>query len=271
MSGANVENLVNFFGDDEVFLMAIPVALQLYSVREDAGRDLAGVLKAVAGMGYDGVEFAGFYGHDAQIVRALLDENSLRVAGAHVGIDLLLGDALAETVAFHQEIGNTRLIVPGLGDKYRSSTAAWQETARTMNGIAAALRPHGMQTGYHNHTVEFAPFEPGGELPWDTFFGSTDPDVIMQFDTGNAMHGGANALPFLQRYPGRAQSVHLKEFSLTNDKALLGEGDVPFADIFAVCETTGGTQWYVIEQESYPYPPIESVDRCLQNLRKMGK
>jgi sugar phosphate isomerase/epimerase len=78
--------------------------------------------------------------------------------------------------------------------------------------------PEGLQTGYHNHAIEFQPFEPGGELPWDTFFGNTNPQVIMQFDTGNALHGGADALPFLKRYPGRAKSVHLKEYDPTTTK-----------------------------------------------------
>ena len=140
-----------------------------------------------------------------------------------------------------------------------------------MNDIAAALAPWGMQTGYHNHTIEFKPFEPGGELPWDTFFGHTDASVIMQFDTGNAMHGGANALPFLQKYPGRAKTVHLKEYSATNPDALIGEGEVPFDEIFAVCESTGGTEWYIVEQESGIYSPMECIDRCLQTLRAMGK
>ena len=249
----------------------IPIGLQLYSVREEAAKDLAAVLSAVQKMGYDGVEFAGFYNHDAATVKKLLDDNGLKVCGAHVGIDTLLGDELERSVEFHRTIGNEYLSVPGLGEKWRSSTDAWKETARTMNGIAERLAPHGMKTGYHNHAIEFKPLEEGGELPWDTFFGNTSPDVIMQFDTGNALHGGAEALPFIQRYPNRALSVHLKEHSESNPKALIGEGDVPWPDIFSACETVGGTKWYVVEQESYAYPPLECVDRCLQNLRAIGK
>ena len=105
----------------------IPIALQLYSVRDDAAKDLAGVLSAVAKMGYDGVEFAGFYGHSAEDVRKLLDDNGLKMAGAHVGIDTLLGDELEKSVEFHRTVGNQYLIVPGLGEKWRSSTDAWKE------------------------------------------------------------------------------------------------------------------------------------------------
>ena len=93
----------------------------------------------------------------------------------------------------------------------------------------------------------------------------------MQLDTGNAMHGGADPIPFLERYPGRAVTVHLKEFSRTNPKVLLGEGEVRWEEVFRLCESVGGTEWYIVEQESYPYPPLESVERCLKNLRAMGK
>jgi len=249
--------------------MAIPIALQLYSVREDAARDLPGVLAAVKKMGYDGVEFAGYYGRNADELKKLLDDNGLKVAGTHIGLDTLLGDQLAPTVDFNRTIGNTYLIVPGLAENHRNSAAAWKATAGIFNEIAERLQPLGMQTGYHNHHVEFQPMD--GQLPWDIFFGNTRADVIMQFDTGNAMHGGADAVPFLERYPGRATTVHLKEYSKTNDKALIGDGDIPWQRIFELCETSAGTQWYIVEQESYAYPPMECVDRCLQNLRKMGK
>ncbi|HEU5086127.1 MAG TPA: sugar phosphate isomerase/epimerase [Roseiflexaceae bacterium] len=248
---------------------AIPIALQLYSVREDAARDLAGVLDQVAKMGYDGVEFAGFYGHDAQAVKKLLDDTGLKMAGAHVGIDTLLGDELQRSIEFHQTIGNRFLIVPGLPEQRRNSRAAWLDTARTMNEIAEKLQPLGMRTGYHNHHIEFTPMD--GEMPWDTFFGNTRKDVVMQFDVGNAMHGGADAAPYLERYPGRATTVHVKEYAINNETALIGEGDVPWGRIFELCETIGGTEWYIVEQESYAYPPMECVDRCLQNLRAMGK
>jgi sugar phosphate isomerase/epimerase len=247
----------------------IPIALQLYSIRKDAEADLAGVLKAVAQMGYDGVEFAGYYGWSAADLKKVVADNGLKVAGAHVGLDTLLGDRLKESIDFHRAIGNQFLIVPGLGEQYRNSAAAWKNTAGIFNEISTKLRPEGMWTGYHNHHIEFTPMD--GELPWDIFFGNTDKDVVMQLDSGNALHGGADIVPFLERYPGRALSVHLKEYSATNDKALIGEGDVRWDDVFDVCERAGGTQWYVVEQESYAYPPMECVERCIKTLREWGK
>ncbi len=247
----------------------IPIALQLYSLRDDAARDLPSILEAVANMGYQGVEFAGYYGHSAEDVRKLLDDNGLVCCGGHLGIDTLLGDELKRTIDFQQTLGNRFLIVPGLPGHRTSSKAAWLETAGLMNHIAEQLEPFGMRTGYHNHHTEFKELE--GELPWDTFFGNTSDKVIMQFDTGNAMHGGAEAGPFLRKYPGRAATVHLKEFSSTDNNALVGEGEVKWAEIFELCETIGKTEWYVVEQESYAFSPLECVEKCLKNLRAMGK
>src|SRR5438094_6516248 len=107
----------------------IPIGLQLYSVREDAAKDLPGVLKAVAKMGYEGVEFAGYYGHSAQDVRKMLDDNGLKCCGGHLGLDTLLGDALPATIEYQQTLGNKFLIVPGLGPQRTNSKAAWLETA----------------------------------------------------------------------------------------------------------------------------------------------
>lgn len=249
--------------------MAIPIALQLYSVREQCAQDLPGTLAAVAKMGYVGVEFAGYHGRSAQELKKLLDDNGLKVAGTHTGIDTLLGDQLEYTVEFNRTIGNRFLIVPGLPEERRNSRTAWLETARLMNEAAERVAPHGMRVGYHNHWIEFKPME--GELPWDTFFGNTRRDVVMQLDTGNALHGGVDPIPFLRKYPGRAATVHLKEHSASNDKALIGEGDVRWDEFFSLCESIGGTEWYIVEQETYAYPPLKCVDRCLQNLRRMGK
>jgi sugar phosphate isomerase/epimerase len=247
----------------------IPIGLQLYSVRKDCERDLPGTLKAVAEMGYDGVDFAGYYGYEAKEIRVMLDDLGLKTCGGHLGLSTLLGDELKRTVEFQRTLGNKYLIVPGLPEPRRNSRAAWQETAKLFNEIAEKLKPEGMLTGYHNHAIEFTPMD--GEMPWDTFFGNTRKEVIMQLDTGNALHGGADPVPFVEKYPGRAITVHLKEYSKANPRALIGEGDVRWDDIFRLCETIGGTEWYIVEQESYAYPPLECVDRCLKALRKMGK
>lgn len=249
--------------------MSIPIGLQLYSVRKACEEDLPGTLKAVAEMGYDGVEFAGYHGRSAEELRRMVSDVGLQVCGTHIDLETMLGDELERTVEYNNTIGNKFLVVPGLPGERTSSRNAWLDTAGVFNEVAAKLKPLGMYTGYHNHHTEFAPMD--GEMPWDTFFGNTSPEVVMQIDLGNCLHGKADPVQFLERYPGRALTVHLKEYSSTDDTALIGEGDVRWQDVFQLCEATGKTEWYIVEQESYAYPPVECVDRCLQALRKMGK
>lgn len=91
----------------------------------------------------------------------------------------------------------------------------------------------------------------------------------MQLDLGNAMSGGADPLVYLKRYPGRTGTIHLKEYSATNKNAMIGEGDVKWAEVFRLCRTLGGTRWYIIEEEKDAYPPLEGIDISLKNLKKM--
>ncbi len=245
----------------------IMIGLQLYSVRDACAKDLPGALKAVAKMGYTGVEFAGYYDRSAQELRKMLAENHLKCYGTHIGLDTLIGDNLEKTVEFNKVLGNKFLVVPWIPTEKRNTRAALLETTKLFNEVAAKLKPHGMILGYHNHTDEFMPVE--GELPWDTFFGHTDKDVAIQFDIGNALEGGVQAAPFLAKYPGRVLSVHVKDHSTSNPKALLGEGDENWSEVMPLLKGKAGTKWFIIEQENGAYPPMECVEKCLRNFEKM--
>lgn len=246
------------------------IALQLYSIRNDCSKDLEGTLKAVAEMGYEGVEFAGYHERSAENLREILDNLGLKVAGTHIGLNTLLGEELDKTVEFNRTLENRFLIVPWIPEEMMNSNAKCLETANLFNDISKKLKKEGMRVGYHNHMFEFKIVD--GKRIWDTFFGSTVPDVVMQLDTGNAMHGGVDAediLEIVRRYPGRATTVHIKEFSSKNPNALIGEGDMKWKEFFELCEKIGRTEWYIVEQESYAYQPLECVKRCIENIRKM--
>jgi sugar phosphate isomerase/epimerase len=245
------------------------IGLQLYTVRDDCAKDLPGVLKAVGKMGYSGVEFAGYYGRSAQELRKMLDEDGLKCYGTHIPLDTLLGDNFEKTVEFNKVLGNKMLVVPWIPEERRNTRAALLKTTKLFSEIAKKLKPHGMYLGYHNHMDEFKPVD--GELPWYTFFGNTSKQVIIQFDTGNAMEAGAQAAPFLAKYPGRVLSVHVKDYSASNPKALLGEGDVHWNEVMPLITGKAGTRWFIIEQETYPYPPLECAERNLRTFEKMLK
>jgi sugar phosphate isomerase/epimerase len=254
----------------------IPVALELYSVRQDLARDPAGTLKAVAEMGYTGVEFAGAPVLPAAEVRAMLDDVGLVCCGWHTPFAMVEDDRLAETVAYNQTVGNPYVIVPGIPAELRKTREDWLRLAKFFNKLAGKLAAYRMQTGYHNHHVEFTPLD--GEWPWHTFFRNTDRSVIMQIDTGNALNGGAETVPLLKEYPGRSQTIHLKPFDAakaTGDfrdgfRTMIGEDGTPWQEIFELCETIADTKWYIVEYETDLYPPLEGVERCLRALQALG-
>jgi len=255
----------------------IPIGLELYSVRHDLAEDAAATIKAVAAMGYEGVEFAGPPQHEAAELRKMLDDNGIVCCGWHTPFALVQDDKLEETIAFNRTLGNPHIIVPGIPAELRQSRDDWLKLADVFNALADKLAPHGMKTGYHNHNIEFTELD--GEQPWDTLFGHTNAGVIMQLDTGNAASGGGDCVAILERYPGRAGTVHLKPYHAEKGaedrragfQPVIGDDTLPWDDIFRLCETTGGTEWYIVEYESDAYPPLEAVDRCLKALKAMGK
>jgi len=246
----------------------IPIGLQLYSVRTDCAKDLPAVLAAVSKMGYKGVEFAGYYGRKADELRKLLDDNGLVCCGTHIGVGALRAKSFDATVDFNKTIGNKYLIVSGMGKAELGSAEAIKKTAAEYNELAAKAKPLGMYVGYHAHGGDFRKID--GQTVWDLFFSQTNPDVAMQMDIGNCLSGGGDPIATLNKFPGRSLTVHLKEHGGPRG-APVGEGTVPWKEVFRICESTGGTQWYIVEQESYAGTPLESVKACIDNLKKMGK
>ncbi len=242
----------------------VPFAVQLYSLREQCQTNLPGMLTAVSKIGFKGVEFAGYHGFQAAELRKLLDENSLIACGSHTQFDTLQGDKLKETIEFNHTIGNKFLIVPWL---VGLSKPGWLDMAKKFNDISAALKPEGMFVGYHSHQHDFAKLD--GEYPWDILFSHTNPAVIMQLDTGNCRTGDADPLTELQKYPGRARTIHIKAFG-GGPESVIGEDKIDWPPIFAFCETRGGTDWYVLEHETSK-DPLDAVTRSFAALKKMGK
>ncbi len=248
----------------------IPVGVQLYSVRDDYARDWTGTLEQIKKMGYAGVEFAGDYGgKTATEVRRMLDELELKACGAHIGVEEIMSETLRKTAEFHQALGNKYLIVPGLPEKYRNSVKAWLETADLFNLIAEHLVPYGLQVGYHNHDEEFHQLE--GQIPFDLFFGHTNKNVIMQLDIHHVLYGSGDPVACLKRYPGRAVTMHMSDYLPDDQIVYLGDGQAPWEEIFDLVDSQGRTDWYIVEQEGYRVPPMQSIAICLDGMRRMGK
>jgi sugar phosphate isomerase/epimerase len=252
----------------------IPVALQLYAVRGEVQKDLPATLQSVAKLGYVGAEPWGYngeavewMGRPAREVRKLYDDNGLKCCGIHLTTGALLGDNLKRTIELNATLGNSFLIVAMDKDRM-SSKAGIMELAKILNEVADKLKPHNMLTGYHAHGFDFALVE--GQIAWDVLFSNTRKEVIMQMDIGNCMSGGGDPIAMLRKFPGRALSVHLKDFGGPPD-SVIGEGKADWPTVFDLCEKTHKTQWYVVEECSKDGTGFEFPKRALANLRKMGK
>ncbi|QQE10450.1 sugar phosphate isomerase/epimerase [Planctomycetota bacterium] len=254
----------------------IPVGLQIYSIRQDAEKDLPRVLKEIASWGIDGVEFAGFYNHSASDIRKMLDDNNLKVFSSHTPIHLLEAD-LFEQADFHAEIGCDSLIVNWIPLNKRDSEEATKQTAEQFTQLLNQLKTYNQHFGFHCHAEDVIPLSTG-KSPWQILGENTPDAFIMQYDTANGMHGGADPVLPIKQMPGRSKILHLKEFKGTpgtesgQGKAVLGEGDVPWQDVFEAAETVGGTEVYIIEQEGHPtLSPMDAARKCVENLKAMGK
>jgi sugar phosphate isomerase/epimerase len=249
--------------------MPLPIALQLYSVRNDASKDLMGVLDQVAAMGYDGVEFAGYYGYEPEAIRAKLDVLGLKAEGTHTGIAELAPERFENTVALHKILGCEYVIIPWMPKEKRNTAAACEATCAELTELTKKLEDVGLRLGFHAHGDDMDVLD-NGKTAYHMLGEGTPDSFIMQYDTANGTSGGADPVQPIRDFPGRNVSLHLKGYSKTTGHgALIGEDDIPWKEVFAAAENGGGTVWYVIEHEDETIAPLEAVKICLDNVRKM--
>lgn len=250
------------------------IGLQLFSVRGECRKDLPGTLKAVHDIGYGAVEPWGYdggtvewQGVPAKDLRKMLDDHGLTCCGMHLHTGALLGDNLARTVELNQTLGNRYLIIAM--DKSRMSSAAGiRELADILSDVAGKLKPLGMFTGYHAHGFDFERI--GDQTAWDILFSSTPADVVMQLDIGNCANGGGDPIAILRKFPGRARSLHLKDYG-GPEGSVIGEGKADWKEIFRLCDTLHKPEWYVVEEGGKDGLGFDVSKRSLESLRRMGR
>lgn len=250
----------------------IPVGLELYSVRDELHKDLPGTVRAVAKMGYQCVEFFSPYmawsTQQAKDIRALLDELNIRCYSTHNGPNSFVGAGLEKSTELNQILGSKYIVMASAG---RTATLDdWKKVAETLSAAAEKLKPAGIKTGYHNHQAEFKPLD--GKRPMEVLAANTGKDVMLQLDVGHCIETGADPVAWINQNPGRIQSLHLKDWSrdpAVGFKALLGEGVVPWKQVFEAAETTGGAEFYLVEQEGSRFSAPETAEKCLAEYKKL--
>jgi sugar phosphate isomerase/epimerase len=249
---------------------SIPMGLELYSVRNALKQDPEGTVRAVAQMGYQGVEFYAPYFEwseaQARQMRKLLDDLGIRCFSTHNDASYVGKDNIARARDLNLILGSKYVVVasakPGTGPD------GWNTVADLLNSAAAELEPAGLKAGYHNHDLEFTPVD--GHRPIETLAKKTKPSVMLQLDVGTCVQAGSDPVAWIRANPGRIHSLHCKDWSPDPAKGytvLFGEGVAKWKDIFAAAEATGGIEYYLMEQEGSRLSELDTARECLTSYR----
>ncbi len=266
----------------------LKVAYQLYSARDDVEKGMLPVLKKLAKMGYDGVEFAGFFGHSAKEINEMLAETKLKAASSHVPVAEMKKD-LDGVIAFHKKIGCKHIAVPYLEEAYRPGQPGFADMIRFLFEAGRKCRQQGIKLLYHNHDFEFV--KVSGMYGLDFMYASL-PEKYLQteIDTCWVKYAGVDPVSYVKQYKGRAPVLHLKDYngvhSDTAPYALIGLDDPqtstestfafrPFGhgvqDVKALLKAgqEAKVQWFVVEQdESKDMPALQAAELSLRSIRE---
>lgn len=269
------------------------VGLQLYSVRDEMEKNFFGTLKAVREMGYDYVEFAGYYGHSAAEVRSMLDELGLVCISVHQGPDLFIRQG-QEAVDYLTVIGAKYCAIPWYGiENYRDGK--FDQTMALFAKVSDLLAKSGIRLTYHNHDFEFQDLN--GKPILEQIYDALGDKIEGEIDTCWARYAGADPCALLRKYAGKMKTLHLKDYicgkpaagpayALIDDSGKaseplseedngfrfvpLGQGLQDFPAILAAAGDAG-IEYVIVEQDqSYETPSPEAARQSREYLRSLG-
>ena len=248
----------------------IPVGLELYSVRNALAKDLMGTVQAVAKVGYQCVEFyAPYYAWTpdyAKLVRQQLDGLGVTCHSTHNDSRTFTPDGLGKAIELNHILGARYIVMAHPGRV--SGVDGWKRVVEMLNRSNATMAAQDLHAGYHNHDLGWKPVD--GQKPIEMIASGTDKSIMLQLDVGTCLETGNDPVAWIEKNPGRIRSMHVKDWSPEKGyQVLFGEGIAPWKKIFAAAESTGGIEYYLIEQEGSRYPELETADRCLKAYRAL--
>lgn len=192
--------------------MSLPVAVQLYSVRDEMEKDFYGTIRKMKELGYDGVEFAGLFGEEPKKIKDFCDEIGIVPISAHVPYYDMLKDP-EKVLSDYAEIGCKYVAVPYLTEECRPGTDGFDDTVKGIKKIAEAAKKLGIQLLYHNHDFEFV--ELNGKYALDVLYSTISEDLLKtEIDTCWVNVAGVNPAEYIEKYSSRSPVVHLKDFRM---------------------------------------------------------
>jgi sugar phosphate isomerase/epimerase len=249
---------------------SIPIGLELYSVRNELKKDTEATVRAVAQMGYQGVEFYAPYFEwtesQTKQMRKLLDELGIRCFSTHNDSSNLSKEKIGRARDMNLILGSKYVVMASSDPK--PGLDGWKEVADALNFAADQLEPSGLKAGYHNHQREFIPVE--NQRPIELLARNTRSSIMLQFDVGTCLEAGSDPVAWIRGNPGRIRSLHLKDWSpdpAKGYKSLFGEGAADWKKIFEAAESAGGVEYYLMEQEGSRLSELDTARQCLQSFR----
>lgn len=240
------------------------VGLQLYTVRSLMAGDVAGTLDAVAAIGYDEVEFAGYFGHAASEVRGWLDAAGLSSSATHVGLEEFSGAGLEAAIETAATLGQRWLVLPWISEEMRTPDG-YRALADTLNAAGETAAGAGMRVAYHNHAFEFETVGDDGATGYLLLLEHLDPAVTdLEIDFHWSEVAGADSVALLRDNPGRFALSHIKDATADGGMADVGAGEIDWAALFALSETAGMRHFFV--EHDQPGDPLASVEASYRYL-----
>lgn len=282
--------------------IGLPVGLQVYTLGDEAGRDLDATFAQIAAIGYREIELPSLYNHKPAEVRAAADKAGLAISSLHVppvmrgmGAGLTLGSSPAELAEALGTLGARRGVLPiapfpenfkpQLGESMQATIGRtfaeagadhWHRAAAMLNEKGAALKPLGIALGYHNHNIEFAPI--GETNGWQILVKETDPALVhFEVDVGWIAMAGLEPAAFLRRHKGRVEQLHVKDvaagnttnFELSMKPAEVGSGTLDWAAILPAAYDAGVRHFYVEQEPPFAIPRIEAARKSYGFLSQL--
>jgi sugar phosphate isomerase/epimerase len=268
------------------------VGLQLYSVRDDMKKDATATLKKLASGGFKVVEHAGysnrqFYNMAPADFKKMLDGLGMKMPSGHTGFKLThwdeakkdFTDEWKQTVEDAVIAGQQYIISPSIEEKVQTDYDVLMHVLDLFNKCGEYCQKSGAHFGYHNHNFEFSKsFK--GKMLYDIILANTDAKLVaQQIDIGNMYGAGGRALDIIKKHPGRFVSMHVKdeiksakgEMNDDYESTILGKGVVGTKAIVDEGKKSGGTKYFIIEQESYQgKEPIACSIEDLAIMKKWG-
>lgn len=238
------------------------IAVQVYSVREHISdpESLLKALEEIKKIGYDGVEFAGYFGADAASIKAKLDEVGLVAVGGHIGLDDFKGDKLVETIEFQNALGVKTI---GVGGAPHGTMEEAENTGKVLGDAQAyAMEKYGIKTYYHNHCEEFKPLE-NGLLPIDVIGGLCP----LEIDTYWSFHAGVDNYKFITENKDKIVHIHLKD-GIDGKPMALGEGNNDIPAVIRAAKDIG-MEWVIVENDDPVPTGFEDIARSLKYLKSI--